>query len=302
LLASFMLFITLFPTAINVLLNSSRGQEALSHYYLIQDIFWGLLSGLGVQAREYLTRLWHLSKHYWFLLYIVLAVTLIYKYLRTKTDRLIDWLLGLILALWSYFAFTMPDMGKFQVRYSMLVYPLAALVTVWYLVFLITPLIRQPKEKWTKYVIGILIFINTWAIGSFAEFSVFAQHYDAIFTEKDVADKRVIVQGDIFAQFTTSDLAIYAKEVYWVPMEPNWGKFSEALTTTDLLLRRYTSQTLREQMIILPQQKKKCLTVQKKLWGIRSFYHGNGKYEEYLITDTPGYPLGKNIQKTFMLD
>jgi len=295
LLISFLLFVTLFPPAFDVLINSNHGRGTLSHYRFIQNVFWGLLNGLNVHAKEYLIRLWHLSKHYWFLFYVVLAGAVTYKYLRTRTDRLIDWLLGLILALWSYFAFTMPYMGEFQVRYSMLVYPLAALVTVWYLVFLITPLIRQPKEKWTKRAVITLIMINAGINTCYFSSSPFAFQEEFPFQAEDLAGKRVIVQGFI-SGFDWADLFTQAKEVYWTPQTPDWEKFSKALDSADILFRKSSRQTLPEQIFLLPEKESQLLTAQKQLWLLRSFRKGINHYEEYLIIDTPGYSLRENFQ------
>ena len=286
LLASVCLFIVLFPPAIDVLINSNRGRQALQHYtgsalqIALSKIDWKTLMS------EYLTRFLQDTGRNWLWLYIGMVVVLMYKYMRTKADRLIDWLFGLAIVMGVYTSLTMPYMWVYTVRYTMVIYPLMAVVTMWYLTFIMGLLVQPSREKWTKWIVGLLVLVNSWNVWSFKNNSPFSFHTNELFFPPSLVGKRVIIQGRM-SLFYWMNLFSQAKAVYWIPWDAPFEEFSEELGSADMFLRARQSSKLEEQIFQLKPVEFMPPALEHRLLWVYTFRLGKwaGTYDQYRIRD-----------------
>ena len=282
------LLIVLFPPAIDVLITSCRGKEAFARY---TPSVLTLLSKMDLKllVNDYLTRFWQLPWHCWFLFCEIAMVIIGYKYLKTKQDRLVDWLLCLAVAVKVYAIFTMPPMGAYEIRYTLLIYPLVSLVTVWYLRFVLGFFVRRPREKWTKWAVGVLVFINAWGIGSFTRISPFALHADFPLPTDQFTNQRVIVEGGPLV-FCLAEFLAKAKEVYWIRPDTRVEDFADALNGADSFLKRRSQRW--EGSLLHPLQQDKWLNpiFQSKLEWVSQFRAGPQQvtFDQYVIVKDDG--------------
>lgn len=228
--AGFVCFLLLFPPALDVMIASGRGREMMSRFqggvgiFVHTDVFHRIM-------QQYLTWLWHGMKHLWLLGYLVIAGVFVYKYKFTKDGRLIDWLLCVAIVMWIYVAFSMPEMYQFSIRYCMLVFPLLALGTMWYVVFCVSRLVRFPKDVFTKWVVVGIILVNSWTIWGFKSHNPFAFYNERALSPTYFAGKRVLITH----RMDLSDMFAHAKQVFMVN-EKRVDQLQKGLEEADMLV------------------------------------------------------------------
>ena len=275
--ASFTCFLLLFPPAIDVMIVSDRGREAASQF---KGGFASLLSAdaLGQIMQQYLTWLWHATGTMWELGYVALAGILVYKYKHTKENRLIDWLLCVAAGMWIYTVFTMPDMYKFSVRYSILIFPLVAIGTVWYLVFCLSRVVRSPQDILTKWMVAGIILVNSWAVLGFKTYSPFAFYDKDALSPTYFTGKNVVITQNM----DLSDMLAHAKQVFMVH-EKRTDQLQKGLDKADFFVH-YRQIIFQEPGVWFPDaQKRLNPAVLSRLTWLRRFHSATYEYDLYLV-------------------
>ena len=149
----------IFPDAINVLLHSPRAIE-ISNISLSDKLMnfldpWGKTKNL---SSIYTTYLWSFREFNNYLLWVCIILPLSYKYLYTNADKSIDLLIIIYLLMCLYSEFFMPEMYIYNMRYVMLVVPLIAIATIWYLSFILQNL--KIKNLYLKLFLCSVVFVN----------------------------------------------------------------------------------------------------------------------------------------------
>ena len=273
--ASFVCFLLLFPPAIDVMLVSCRGRELITHY---QGGIWTFVETdiLACIMNQYLTWLWHGTGVAWYLVYVAAAGVLVYKYKLTKGNRLIDWLLCVAVGMWIYTNFSMPQMHQFSIRYSMLIFPLVAIGTVWYLVFCINRLVRSPKDTLTKWIVAGIILVNSWAVWGFKSYSPFAFYDEQALSSAYFANKKVMFTYPM----DLSDKLAYAKQVFTVSRTTRKEQLQKALEEADFLIDfRYIIKDS-----FTPQEGKSVVSeIKNQLKWVRRFHSPTYEYDLYIV-------------------
>lgn len=203
----------IFPDAINVLLHSSRATE-ISNISLSDKLMnfldpWGKTKNLIL---IYTTALWSFREVDNYMLLVCIFLPLAYKYIYTKADRNIDFLIVIYVLMCLYSEFFMPEMYIYNMRYVMLVVPLIAIATIWYLSFILQNL--KIKNLYLKLFLCSVVFVNALFV-DFENRSPYAfseNVYKKISLEGNVL---VIVGESIFAYESINVLG-NTDEVYMV--------------------------------------------------------------------------------------
>ena len=160
----------------------------------------------------YTTYLWSFREFNNYLLWVCIILPLSYKYLYTNADKSIDLLIIIYLLMCLYSEFFMPEMYIYNMRYVMLVVPLIAIATIWYLSFILQNL--KIKNLYLKLFLCSVVFVNALFV-DFENRSPYAfseNVYKKISLEGNVL---VIVGESIFAYESINVLG-NTDEVYMV--------------------------------------------------------------------------------------
>ena len=186
-------FLAIFPEAIGTFMHAERAQTFAEHgrniIASIKNILY--LNSTKHLSDIYMTALWSFHKTYGFVLLEIIILVLFYKYIYTKSRKDVDLLALIYISMCIYVEIFMPQMHLYNMRYIMLVMPIIAIATIWYLVFILNNLMI--KDIYIKLILCFILFLNAILV-DFSQQSSFAFQEDASL-HNIAKNKRVIWVG-----------------------------------------------------------------------------------------------------------
>lgn len=216
LLLSLIGLFVIFPDAANVLLHSSRSQEIINVTLSDKLRYFALSSGDAKNLSSvYMTGLWSFRENYGYILFELVLLTLVYKYLYAKKDKSIDLLMILYVIMCLYTEFFMPSMYIYDMRYIMLVIPIIAIVTIWYLNFILAAFCL--RNKYIILILSFVVFINSCFV-DFGNRSPYAFNKKS-FEKIDLAGNVMLVWDESIFMYEAINMLEKSSGVYMTPYD-----------------------------------------------------------------------------------
>lgn len=226
----------------------------------------------------YSTVLWSFYHPHNVLLFELLFLCFVYKYFYTKEDKQIDLLIIVYVSMCLYAEFFMPEMYLLSTRYIMYIMPLIAVVTIWYLVFVLKSF--KIKDKHIKSVLYLIVFINALFVdlSTRSPYAFNAKPYQ----KNDITGNVIFLTDQHTFLFENIAILLDAQRVYPVSLKIPEEEILKETDKADYLIMSNIRTT--KDILLKPKDRAQISPVIKnKLDFIKTIKLGEGFYDIYRI-------------------
>ena len=270
----------IFPEVIGVFTHTNRARTVSAiGKNLLNNISWiAYRIGEKKSSATYMTSLWSFHKVYGYALMEIIILVLFYKYVYTKSRRDIDLLAIIYIAMCIFAEIFMPQMFVYNMRYIMLVMPLIAIVTIWYLDFILKSF--KFKDKISKIILGLIILINAL----FVDFSTRSPYAFSknVYEMQNIEGKIVYMATEGIFFYENIDILGKASQVYLSYSNNSTKKMINEIDKADYVINfntdsRYNLNTFVKEPAKIPQN------LSENLKFIKTIKRGERFYDLYRI-------------------